>query len=389
VSIFPSIEPTRREYDLGDFPMEEEVSWPGVGVRFRTGFDPLAVEGLTLTLTFEDLRETQMQQIRTHYNSRQGGTVPFTLPAVIWQGDSAPPVPSGTRWRYLAPPEENQKKGGWFDVTVPLEAQGFLATVPPLPVLSIAATSADKNEGDSGSTAFTFTVTRTGDTTGSSSATWTVTGSGATPASASDFTGAAFPTGTVSFAIGETSKTITVNVAGDTTDEPDEGFTVTLSAPSGATLGTATAVGVIRNDDAPPPISATYSQRSVYSSNTAATQAGMQNGITAETTQTGTNSHSDAAGAWLQMDFGSVTSFSSVVVGSDFDDTLAGGWGKFYTENCDIIGSDDATTWTTLGNTGTFSTAMKTISTPAASYRYVRIRKVGNFLAVTEFYALP
>jgi hypothetical protein len=258
MSTFPSIEPTRREYDLGDFPMEEEAPWPGVGVRFRTGFDPLAVEGLTLTLTFEDLRETQMQQIRTHYDSRQGGTVPFTLPAVIWLGDSAPPVPSGTRWRYLAPPEEDQKKGGWFDVTVPLEAQGFLATVPPLPVLSIAATSADKDEGDSGSTAFTFTVTRTGDTTGSSSATWTVTGSGADPASASDFTGAAFPTGTVSLAIGETSKTITVNVAGDTTDEPDEGFTVTLSAPSGATIGTATAAGVIRNDDATPGDAVTF-----------------------------------------------------------------------------------------------------------------------------------
>jgi hypothetical protein len=256
--IFPSIEPTRREYDLGDFPMEEEVPWPGVGVRFRTGFDPLAVEGLTLTLTFEDLRETQMQQIRTHYNSRQGGTVPFLLPAVIWLGDSDPPAPSGTRWRYLTPPEENQKKGGWFDVTVELEAQGVLATVPPLPVLSIAATSADKDEGDSGSTAFTFTVTRTGDTTGSSSATWTVTGSSADPANAADFTGAAFPTGTVSFAIGETSKMITVNVAGDTTDEPDEGFTVTLSAPSGATLGTATAVGVIRNDDATPGDAVTF-----------------------------------------------------------------------------------------------------------------------------------
>jgi hypothetical protein len=130
MSIFPSIEPTRREYDLGDFPMEEEVPWPGVGVRFRTGFDPLAVEGLTLTLVYEDLRETQMQQIRTHYNSRQGGTVPFTLPAVIWLGDSAPPIPSGTRWRYLAPPEEIQKKGGWFDVTVELEAQGFAAVEP-------------------------------------------------------------------------------------------------------------------------------------------------------------------------------------------------------------------------------------------------------------------
>ena len=58
------------------------------------------------------------------------------------------------------------------------------------------------------------------------------------------------PSGTVSFAAGETSKTITVNVAGDTIVEPDEGFTVTLSNPAtGTTIGTATASGTIRPDD--------------------------------------------------------------------------------------------------------------------------------------------
>jgi len=64
------------------------------------------------------------------------------------------------------------------------------------------------------------------------------------------FTGGAFPTGTVSFAAGETSKTITVNVAGDSTVEPTENFTVTLSNPSaGTTIGTATATATILNDD--------------------------------------------------------------------------------------------------------------------------------------------
>jgi hypothetical protein len=158
-----------------------------------------------------------------------------------------------------------------------------------------------------------------------------------------------------------------------------------LVVPSAAIVVNGISPSIVTNQ----PITAAYSQRSVYVDNTAATAEGMTNGISAETTQTGTNSHGDAAGAWVEMDFGSVTSFSSVVVGCDFDDTLAGGWGKTYAENCDIIGSNDAIAWTTLGNTGTFSTAMKTISTPAASYRYVRIRNVDDFLAVTEFYALP
>ena len=117
--------------------------------------------------------------------------------------------------------------------------------------LSITGPAAAVAEGHSGSTAVTFTVARVGDTTGAATAAWAVTGSGASPADAADFTGGVLPSGTVSFAAGETSKTVTVNVAGDTAVEQDEGFTVTLSTPSvGTVIGTAAAAAVIRNDDA-------------------------------------------------------------------------------------------------------------------------------------------
>jgi serralysin len=54
----------------------------------------------------------------------------------------------------------------------------------------------------------------------------------------------------VSFAIGESSKVITIDVAGDTSVETDEGFTVSLSnASAGLVLGTGTATGTIVNDD--------------------------------------------------------------------------------------------------------------------------------------------
>ena len=115
--------------------------------------------------------------------------------------------------------------------------------------LSIAALSATKPEGDAGSTGFTFTVTRAGRSDIAASATWTVTGSGAAPAGAGDFTGAALPTGSVSFAPGQTTQTVTVPVAGDSTVETDEGFSVTLSAPSGATIAGGPATGAIVNDD--------------------------------------------------------------------------------------------------------------------------------------------
>jgi alpha-tubulin suppressor-like RCC1 family protein len=120
---------------------------------------------------------------------------------------------------------------------------------PPLPELTIAATDANKPEGFSGNTPFTFTVTRTGDTTVASSASWEVSGIGASPADAADFARGVLPSGTVRFRPGDTSRTITVNVRADRDQEPDERFRVTLSNPTGATITTARATGIIRNDD--------------------------------------------------------------------------------------------------------------------------------------------
>ncbi|WP_395674519.1 GDSL-type esterase/lipase family protein, partial [Phenylobacterium sp.] len=117
-----------------------------------------------------------------------------------------------------------------------------------VPSLSLAATNAAKAEGDSGSTTFTFTVTRSGDLSAPATADWAVSGSGASPANAADF-GGALPNGQVGFAAGESSKVITLNVAGDTAYEPEEGFTVTLSNPSGVAIPQATATGSIINDD--------------------------------------------------------------------------------------------------------------------------------------------
>ena len=121
----------------------------------------------------------------------------------------------------------------------------------PQATYAITAASADKPEGNSGTTAFTFTVTRGGSITGTGSVAWAVSGSGASPADAADF-GGSLPGGTVSFAAGEVTKTVTVQVSGDTSVEADQGFSVTLSSPVGGTITTASAAGTIRNDDGTP-----------------------------------------------------------------------------------------------------------------------------------------
>src|SRR4029453_5803307 len=70
-------------------------------------------------------------------------------------------------------------------------------------------------------------------------------------AEATDISGAL--SGTVTFAAGETVKTITVGTVNDSIDETDETVTVTLSNPQGVevapALGTSVATGTIIDDD--------------------------------------------------------------------------------------------------------------------------------------------
>ncbi|HEY3694277.1 family 16 glycosylhydrolase [Phenylobacterium sp.] len=116
------------------------------------------------------------------------------------------------------------------------------------PRLSIAATSAEVTEHHGAITYAQFAVTRAGDLTGPTTVAWTTAGSGAHAASAADFDHGAMPAGTVFFGNGESLKTIWVPVAGDYVSEPDEGFTITLANPTGGSIATGSAAGLIHND---------------------------------------------------------------------------------------------------------------------------------------------
>ncbi len=120
------------------------------------------------------------------------------------------------------------------------------------PTVSIANTSL--TEGNSGSSNMTFTATLS--TASGQAVSVNYATSNGTATAGSDYTAAS---GTLTFAAGETSKTFTVAIAGDTTAEPDETITATLSAPSNATLATSTATGTISNDDNAAPTLSTIS----------------------------------------------------------------------------------------------------------------------------------
>jgi hypothetical protein len=136
----------------------------------------------------------------------------------------------------------------------------------PLPSLSIA--DASVLEGESGQTAMSFTVTLSAAYGVPVTATYATRNGTATTVDR-DFEGV--PNGRVEIPAGATSAEITILINGDTRQEPDETFTVTLAAPTNATLTRATGTGTILNDDTPftivvrfPDSSLTPAQKQVF-----------------------------------------------------------------------------------------------------------------------------
>jgi hypothetical protein len=109
----------------------------------------------------------------------------------------------------------------------------------------ITINNVTKKEGDSGTTAFVFTVGVSGSPLSTVTADWATGGGTATPVL--DYVPA---NGTVSFSPGVTTQTVTIQVVGDTVPEPDETFLVNLTNPSpNAYIFKTPGVGTIRNDD--------------------------------------------------------------------------------------------------------------------------------------------
>ncbi|MDQ4024474.1 MAG: hypothetical protein M3217_03130, partial [Actinomycetota bacterium] len=127
------------------------------------------------------------------------------------------------------------------------EGSATIADDDPAPEVSIDDVSV--TEEDSGTDPATFTVTRS-PASGRSTTVDFATENG----SATEPEDYASKRGSVTFAAGETSKQVTIDVKGDTLDEPDEDFRVKLSNPQHATLADAQGIGTINDDDpAPPP----------------------------------------------------------------------------------------------------------------------------------------
>jgi uncharacterized repeat protein (TIGR03806 family) len=103
------------------------------------------------------------------------------------------------------------------------------------------------SEGDSGIRSLVFDVSLSAPSGVAASADFATSDKSAT--AGVDY---ASTSGTVVFSPGTTTRTISVDVFGDTVDEIDEALTLTLSGPKGATIAQTTATGTIIDDDESP-----------------------------------------------------------------------------------------------------------------------------------------
>ena len=138
--------------------------------------------------------------------------------------------------------------GTGYNVANPSTATGTIANDDAEVTVAVAPSSVDED----GATNLVYTFTRTGDTTGALTVNFSV---GGTATFNTDYTqtgAATFTTtnGTVTFADGNSTATVTVDPSADATAEPDETVVLTLTAGTGYNIGTpGAATGTINNDD--------------------------------------------------------------------------------------------------------------------------------------------
>jgi len=198
---------------------------------------------------------------------QDGATAGLKWGKVTWNSEAQGSVPAGTSLTFQARAADTEAgltsqsfvsigngvafslTGRFIEVKATLTANGMGQSpvlsdvrIESTPELSINDVSV--NEGDSGTTNADFTVTLSAASSVAVTVNYaTAPGTATTPA---DYASAA---GTLTFAPGETQKTVSVAVNGDVIDEPNETFVVNLSGAANAVIVDAQGVGTIIDDD--------------------------------------------------------------------------------------------------------------------------------------------
>ena len=119
---FPTIAPTARSFDYGDWPVKKFKSQNGSEVRILYG-DKRA--NMKLQLTYSNISDANAELFIDHYDEMKGSFTTFVLnPSAKngWEGTAGAigAQSQGNDYRYEGPPQVQQVRPGISTVTVSL-----------------------------------------------------------------------------------------------------------------------------------------------------------------------------------------------------------------------------------------------------------------------------
>ena len=118
---FPSLTPTARQFDPGDYPIKTFNAQSGAEVRILYGNQRTKMK---LSLSFANITDANAELFIDHFDEVDGSFSTFDLPSEAldgWSGTSDALQASGANaWRYESPPQIASVRPGLSTVTVKL-----------------------------------------------------------------------------------------------------------------------------------------------------------------------------------------------------------------------------------------------------------------------------
>lgn len=119
---FPALKPTARSFRLGDYPSKTYRALSGYIVKRSFGNRST---GYQLELEFQNINETDLNEILGHYLGEQGTLTSFTLPTSIFAGYTSTTydqiqAPEDIEWFYAEAPNVQSVIKGISTVRVQL-----------------------------------------------------------------------------------------------------------------------------------------------------------------------------------------------------------------------------------------------------------------------------
>lgn len=119
---YPTLQPTRRSFGAGDYPIKTFKAQSGAEVRILYGSKR---SGMTIDLSYDNITDQQADDFIAHYDEVKGIFITFTLPTQLvsgWKGDAAALTASssGIQWRYAEAPSITNNRPGYSSVEVRL-----------------------------------------------------------------------------------------------------------------------------------------------------------------------------------------------------------------------------------------------------------------------------